>query len=392
MQKRTILYVITQGGPWGGAQKYVADLAEGAQEKFLSIVATGEPHGADDLQKRLKDNPEIDVIQLKHLRRDISPLHDLLAVFEIRRLYKKLTPDIVHLNSTKAGVIGSLASYKLNAVPPTIIYTVHGWIFHEPMSLLKRSLYRMLERWTARQKSKIIVLSEEDAQSGQHLGVPMHKLAVIPPGIERQQEILSRHDARAALREKTAADIPMDTPWIGTIANFFPTKGLDILLYAYDMRRDALHRAQCVLIGDGPEAKNLTTKIQELNLSDCVHLTGFLPDAVKYLNAFDVFVLPSRKEGLPYALLEAKLHGIPIIATDVGGTPSIIQDKETGRLVEKENPLELGQAMVDAITHPESSKAMAESGMNDFPSRYYVRERMIEDTMALYSSVLREGE
>ena len=90
-QKPKILFVITQGGPWGGAQKYVTDLAEGIQDEFFPIVAVGEPNGMPDLQYRLKDNPEIDVIQLKHLRRDISPIHDFLTIFELRRLCKKIS-------------------------------------------------------------------------------------------------------------------------------------------------------------------------------------------------------------------------------------------------------------------------------------------------------------
>lgn len=379
-QKRTILFVITQGGPWGGAQKYVYDLATDITEAFDVVVAAGEPFGPHDLQKKLREHPGIRVAELRHLRRDISPIHDLLAVFELRRLYKKIKPDIVHLNSSKASIIGSFASgYKL-------VYTVHGWVFHEPMNSAKRLLYRVLERFTAKKKSKIIVLSPHDETAGITLGLLPHKLAVIPPGIEAPVEMLSRHDARAKLRERSNTDIPMDAVWIGTIANHYPTKGLDILLRALTNVP-----AQTVIVGDGPERQKLEALKGELHLDDRVHFAGFLSDASQYLPAFDLFVLASRKEGLSYTLLEAKLHGIPIVATDVGGVSSIVQNKKTGTLVEKENILALAEALSNAVLHMDQARQMAEAGMHDAEAERFSKKRMIEDTTALYRELLREA-
>ena len=112
--KPKLLYVITQG-QWGGAQKYVYDLSLALREEFEIIVAVGEPNDKPDLQNRLK-KANLSYIQLRHLRRAISPWHDLLAIFELRGLYRKLKPSIVHLNSSKAGILGSLAAYKLQAI------------------------------------------------------------------------------------------------------------------------------------------------------------------------------------------------------------------------------------------------------------------------------------
>lgn len=388
MSKPIILYVITQGGPWGGAQKYVADLAEALAEEFLVIVAVGEPNGIPDLQNRLKTNPEIDVIQLKHLRRDISPLHDILAIFELRRLFKKLKPDIVHLNSTKTGILGSLCCYKLKAISYKLIYTVHGWVFHEPMGGVKRALYRALERSATKRKAKIVALSPQDEESGKLLGVPAHKLTMIPPGIEERAHMMSRHDARAKLRELSEADIPMDAVWIGTIANCYPTKGLDVLLRAIAEEKPTLRGVQAILIGDGPERKKLEALRDRFGLSGIVHFTGFLHDASRYLPAFDLFVLPSRKEGLPYTLLEAKAHGIPILATDVGGVSSLIENKRSGTLVPKDNVLVLAEALRAIVENPAEARRMAELGMRDGAAMRFSKTRMIEDTKILYQNLL----
>ena len=117
--KPKLLYVITQGA-WGGAQKYVFDLATSLADDFDVTVAIGEPDGVQDLQSRITLRQaqgrqyhvsRIKIMQLKHVVRRISPLHDFLAIFELRQLYKKIKPDIVHLNSSKASIIGSLASW-----------------------------------------------------------------------------------------------------------------------------------------------------------------------------------------------------------------------------------------------------------------------------------------
>src|SRR3989344_796374 len=154
--KPKLLYVITQG-QWGGAQKYVYDLSLALREEFEIIVAVGEPNDKPDLQNRLK-KANLNYIQLRHLRRAISPWHDLLAIFELRRLYLKLRPSIVHLNSSKAGILGSFACQMSNVKCQMLVYTVHGWVFNEPLSLAKKKLYKLLEKITARAKSQIIVL------------------------------------------------------------------------------------------------------------------------------------------------------------------------------------------------------------------------------------------
>jgi glycosyltransferase involved in cell wall biosynthesis len=392
--KPTLLLVITQGDPWGGAQKYVADLATALSDRFLVVVAVGEASGSDDLRRALAQNSEIDVVQLRHLKRAISPMSDIMAVLELRRWYKKLRPAIVHLNSSKAGVIGSLA-HRLSSSPRQrhLVYTVHGWVFLEPMNRVKKFLYRALERITASEKSRIIVLSPREESVGRTvLNIPPHKLAVIPPGIDRRPELMTRHDARALLRQTIAAEIPDDAFWIGAIANFYPTKGLDILLEAFAAERARMPQAHIVIIGDGPERPALERAIQSLHLADTAHLAGFLPDAPRYLKAFDLFVLPSRKEGLPYVLLEAKLHGIPILATDVGGVSSVIEDGKTGRIVPAEHIGALGSALSALASDAALRERLASAGMADGSAERFSRERMIEDTTALYLSLIREEE
>lgn len=382
-KKSSILYLVTQGGPWGGAQRYINDLTRVLSQEIGVIVAIGEPHGPKDLQKKLGG---CKIIQLRHLKRSISPIHDLLAVFEIARLYKKIQPGIIHLNSTKAGILGSLARLLVRR-PPRIIYTVHGWVFNEPLSGVTKILYRLLEHFTARWKDTIIVLSLQDKKDGEET-VHIHpsKMALIPLGVSRTSNPLTQGEARSQLAKFLPKNQQTAVYWIGTIANFYPTKGLDILIKAVAILKDNIPSLSVSIIGDGPERKKLEALIASYQLQTTVLLTGFLENASQYIPAFDLFVLPSRKEGLPYTILEAQAERLPIVATNVGGIPSVIHNKENGLLVPKENAEALAEALHYAYQHQEEMKIM---GMRGSFQQLSIEE-MAQKTKELYQSLLQE--
>ncbi|OGH72777.1 MAG: hypothetical protein A2921_01480 [Candidatus Magasanikbacteria bacterium RIFCSPLOWO2_01_FULL_43_20b] len=368
---RKILYVITQG-EWGGAQRYVFDLATNLGQNFDITIAVGEPAGRLDLQNKLqswdmkRETNNISIVPLKYLIRSISPFHDTKAVFELAKLYKKIKPDIIHLNSSKAGLLGSLAKLLIINYSSLIIYTVHGWVFNEPTRKIGKIFYRFLEKLTARWKDKIIVLSPQDLLTGKQIGIPEKKLVEIPLGIE-VPKFLIKEEARRFLDPRLRGDDIM----VGTIANLYLTKGLDILIEAVNLlKRDpSAHPpaggfsrnddVKFVVIGEGKERGRLENLIKKYKLENTVFLIGALDDAAQYLPAFDLFILPSRKEGLPYTLLEAMARGTPIIATNIGGVPSLINDGESGLLVESENSQQLADAILWAINNREETKKRA---------------------------------
>ena len=374
-----ILFVITQG-VWGGSQRYVLDMAKELSKKHSVTVAIGEIHGSKDLQNQLASLKDtINVIQLKHLQRSISPIHDTLALFELQHLYKKIQPDIIHLNSTKAGLLGSLCAHiqkkfrRTNQSSfPKVIYTVHGWIFLEPLPKFSKKLFTSLEQKTAHLKDAFIVLSEEEKKIGQQiLHIDDSKIKTIPLGISLPPIVLTKNEARSKIQSMVKTEIK-HSEWIGTIAGLYKTKGLDIFIKSI-AKNHTLQNKHYFILGEGPERKHLTNLIKLHHLENIIHLLGHIENASLLLPAFDLFVLPSRKEGLPYALLEAMNYELPIIATRVGGVSSLLQKYEAATVISPENEDELMKALATykSLPKPPSSTEFSLESMTISSEQLY---------------------
>jgi len=370
-----ILYLVTQSD-FGGAQRYVFDLASNFSQKYAIIVAGGEQGHQGELTKRLKEK-NIEFRHLSHLKRAISPLHDWLAFWQIVKLIKKEKPNIIHLNSSKISILGSLAaqyvsriiSYKLY-----VIYTVHGWIFNEELSAGKKYFYLWCERFTARFKDKIICLSEFDKQNAIKQKIePAKKISVIHNGI-KPINFLSKEEAREKL------NIPQDAVAIGTIGNLYKNKGYQHLIKAFKI----LNIKYLILniIGEGPESKNLKSEILNLKLDKKIMLIGNIPSAASLLSAFNIYICSSIKEGLPYSILEAMQAGLPIVSTNVGAIPEVIADKKSGLLVEPKNPDRLAKKIKYLIDNPEVAKRLGENAKEKV--KEFSLEKMLEKTEELY--------
>jgi glycosyltransferase involved in cell wall biosynthesis len=402
-----ILYIITQS-ELGGAQKNVLDLATGLKNRHQVLVAAGN-EGSGRFFEVLRKS-QIPCVRLKYLRRSINPYFDLLGLLEIRKLVKKERPDVLHLHSSKAGLLGSLAGETLrfssalfginrSGYRLKIIYTVHGAVFTAAFSTLTQKIFLWLEKSAAYLKDKIICVSANDKKLWlENRAAPENKLTVIHNGIASEKiEFLEENKARKELIEFLDVRHPeiqmlqysgcltsRKTKIVGTIANFYPEKGLLYLIKAAKfMGKNALApEAIFVIIGEGPDRKMLEGMIKERGLENKFFLTGALPNAAQYLKAFDVFVLPSIKEGFPYVLLEAMAARLPIIASLVGGTPEIIDNGKNGFLILSKNPKILAERITDILDNPELAGKLSQ-GAGEKVKEFSV-EKMIEETERVY--------
>jgi glycosyltransferase involved in cell wall biosynthesis len=364
-----ILYIITQADG-GGAQNYVLTLAK----YFGGTIAAGSE--ATELFDAAK-NLQLTTYNLQHLKRAINPLNDFLGAWEIRRLIENEKPDIVHLNSSKAGILGSFASIGLKT---KIIFTAHGFIFNEPMGSAKKNFYLAAEKLASGYRDYIITVSDADKNSAlaNNLISP-NKVGTIHNGIG-QIDFLNKQQARTDLK------LPDDKIIIGTLANFYKTKGLDVLIDAVALLdEDIQSKIQVVIIGDGSERKNLEFRIMNYELGNCVKLMGKIPDASKFLKAFDIFVMPSRKEGFPYAILEAMAAGLPIIASNVGGMPEALGN--AGMIIKPEDPKALANAIKYLVGDNEKRNELSRTALQR--SKLFTEAIMLEQTQEIYRQITK---
>ena len=280
--------------------------------------------------------------RVPHLRRAIHPVHDLLALRAFREVLRDIRPRAIHLNSSKAGVIGSLAARSLSLTP--IVYCIAGWAVLDSSSWWQRFAYFWPERLTAWAKDEIVCLHPGDEQYAKRHGIiPRQGLTVIPNGIDVdtvRADLLSRQKARDEL------GLPHEALVIGTIANFYPAKDLPTTIEAFAGVARQEPRAHLCIIGEGPERKAIEACIQRFGLKERVTLAGAREHASRYLRAFDVFVLASKKEGMPFALLEAAAAGLPIVASDVGAHRWMLPEAS---FVPPQHPHALAEALLQAL-------------------------------------------
>ena len=302
--RKKVLFLITKA-TWGGAQRYIFDLATHLPpDQFGVSVAYGQP---GRLQKMLEEK-QMEIHHLPALGRDIALFSDLMSFFQIIRLLWHVRPHVLHVNSSKAAALGVLAA-RFSGVP-RIIFTAHGWPFKEDRHFFARSLIYFISWFTALLSHATIVVSMEDERIGKKMLRIRKKIHWIPLGIE-EPVFLSREEASASLSLTTSASR------IVSIGELTTNKGYQ---YAIDaMLELEKHKAdvEYFIIGDGELRAQLEERAHRQGVAERVHFLGFVENASRYLKAFDVFLLPSTKEGMPYVLLEAVAADVPIVATNV---------------------------------------------------------------------------
>jgi glycosyltransferase involved in cell wall biosynthesis len=320
-----ILYLITKSN-WGGAQRYVYELATSFSAKGIDCVVSYGGRG--ELETRLLEK-KVRVSPLLSLTRDISPSKEFFVIKETYDLIKKERPDILHLNSSKASGIGALLGRLLRV--PTIIVTIHGAPFREDRRFFVKRLIYFFTWITCLLAHKVITVSRQDAADIGAMFFVKKKVTTVYLGIAYEQKL-----ERTSPKGKEVR--------IVCVGELTKNKGHFYGLQAMELLRQKGVPFSYSIVGEGEDRKKLEEYISMKHLGDVVTLLGY-QDARQVLHNYDIYLLPSVKEGLPYILLEAGKTMLPVVATITGGVPEIIRHEETGLLVPVKDPEGLAQAI-----------------------------------------------
>lgn len=365
----TILYLITKSNP-GGAQKYLYDLAVAAHNAGNNVIVACGGHGA--LVNNLQ-NTGIQVIEVRNFARDISILKDIGASFEIITLLFKIKPDVFHVTSSKAGGLGSLLGRLLFV--PQVIFTSHGLTTDEVWRPRWQRLIITFTTWlTLCLAHRTIMISTDTYERAKNMPLLKNKISLVQNGISP----ISFIDKKLA-REKLG-QLPKQAIWIGGMGELHPNKNWSAAIKAMN---NLPPKAHLLIIGEGEERAVLENLIEKEQLTKRVHLLGYL-DGAQYLTAFDIFILPSKKEGLPYVLIEAGQACLPVVASDLPGNHDIIETGETGLLVEP-TP-QLLSATLSMLVRDEGMRRRLGNKLKEKVTKDFSIERMLEETLRIYES------
>lgn len=373
--RQKVLFLITKSN-FGGAQRYVYDLAVWLpRDKFDVVVALG----GDGLLAQKLEAASVPVISIPSLQRDISLIKEIRSFIELWRIIRDERPDILHINSSKAGVLGSLVGRLLRV--PRIIFTAHGWAFNEKRPWWQKIILKKMHWFTVLLAHKTITVSEELKRQMNWFFVS-NKMTVVYNG-RSIPNLLSHDDSRTILTQIEPRLVPYKNDfWSLTIGELHPIKRHDAVIEVIRELAEIEPNTRHIIIGAGEEEQVLELLIAEKNLSEHIFLLGRVDEASQYLKASDIFVLASRSEGMPYVLIEALIAGVPIVATSVGGNPEVVEDGVSGLLTPPLGNKALFKAILELRTNSELREKLSQGAK--LRSENFTLDKTLRETVRVY--------
>ena len=360
----------------------------GAERQLAAVVPLLQARGVEAciLTRRLPGTMRFETVNGVPVYRlpvpGPKPLASLTFTLAALALIARLDPDLIHAHELISPATTAVLAKQLFGKP--VVATVHGsGLSSDVLRLKRRFLGRSRLRILRREIDAFCVISAVIDSELAAEGVSAQKRIPIPNGVDVEHFAPLAPERKAALRSRLALSV--DAPLVIFVGRLAPEKRVDLLIGLWDSVREAVPGARLLILGSGPEEAGLKQKA-----SDGILFLGSQPDVTPYLQAADLFVLPSAAEGLSLALLEALACGLPVIATSVGGNPEVIRHLETGWLVPPNDPGTLAEAIV-TLLEDEKLQGKLRENARAHAVRNYSLVTMADRLLDLYRQVLEGG-
>ena len=331
------------------------------------------------------------------IERRISPVSNLKSLWRLYCLMRRERFEAVHVHTPIAAVVGRLAAWMAGV--PVIIYTAHGFYFHDRMSKGTRAVVLGLERLLGRITHMLLTQSSEDAKTAVDEGIcPAERVRWIGNGVNLASFDSIGYGANGAGRWEGLAESDRVVGFVGRMVS---EKGIAELVDAMDMVTRSVPEAKLMLVGDTLDDDRdigfkevLSRKINSNGLASKVLFTGFIDDVPNAMASMDLYVLPSHREGMPRTIIEAMASGKPVVATNIRGCREEVVDGVTGHLVPVNDPTALAEAITKIISSPDLALEMGAAGRQraiDHFDEDAVIDREIEVYRGLIPALMREA-
>lgn len=371
-----IIYPLSISGPALQALLLTSRLNEMDYDSYL---VTGNMLDSADAMDKIVEAYDVEPIVLSELDYD-NLLGIPLALKCLVEIMREYQPDIVHTHNTRAGFLGRIAA-RIAGVPVTV-HTMHEYPFRGYYNRLSTILFIYMERIGAYFSDSIITLSESlrKALTDTYGVTRKSRITVLPLGFDL--------DIFAQTKRKNGFfrelwDIDNDVPLIGIIGRLLAVKNHVLFLEAAAKIQSELPTARFMIVGDGEERANLEALVSQLGLSDAVIFTGWQQQVERIYSDLDVLVTSSWNEGTPVPIIEALSGACPVVATEVGGIPDLLDRGAFGKLVYSGDVDALAKAIIETIQSPPDMAQAQKTMLN----RYGIG-RLAQDLDSLYRGLL----
>lgn len=389
----TILRIIARLNV-GGPARHVALLNAGLESRGHRTLLV---FGALDTGEASLEGPAVEsgipLVRVEDLGRHVRATSDLRAFIALLRLIFRERPDVVHTHTAKAGTLGRLAATAYNWTRPRgrralVVHTFHGHVFEGYFSPFVNRLVRLTERTLARVSDVIITISPRQQHDivTRFAVAPAEKTVVVPLGLDLDR-LLEMPEGAASLRASIGA--APDDVIVGYAGRMVPVKDLPTLIHAFAKAQAAVPALRLVLAGDGPERARAEALARQHGVARRVHFMSWVDDLPRFYAALDVFALSSLNEGTPVAAIEAMAAARPVVSTEVGGVPDVVEPGVCGLLVPAQAPDAMAAALVRLALEPSLRRSMGAAGRARVRERYS-HLRLVDDIERLYQTKLGE--
>lgn len=336
--------------------------------------------------------PDARTIHLDSLRRALSPLQDLRALIRIYRTLTRVRPAVVHTHMAKAGLLGRLAAVLYNltrgSAPRTrVVHTYHGHVLEGYFSPMMTGLFITLERLLARASDRIVAISpaiERELRDGFRIG-RADQYRVVPLGFDLSA--FAAVDDGTRVQARRDLDIPGSAAVVSTVGRLTAIKQHRLLLDTIARAAKTNPNVLGLIAGDGELRHDLEGHAARLGIAERVRFLGWRRDLATIYAATDVFLLTSRNEGTPVALIEAMASGVPGVCTDVGGVKDVITSEAVGARVRDGDAEALAAQVVRLLTDRDLRHDTGRRARAAVLERYSL-ERLVCDINVLYRELL----
>ena len=376
MNSIRVVMVISSFAPViGGAERQALQLAQRLVQQGLTVQVLTRRYPGLEATEEMNG---VKVWRLPVAGNGRNPLSSVMftagVVLWLIRHAKEY--DVVHVHASLSPAVSALLAKLWTRKPVLVKVACSGP--HGDVASMRRRPFLSLRCRLLRRADRFLVLNSESIQELQELGLDKRQMASIVNGVDTTYFAPNEQKVTAPIEVKQASGKAV---FVGRLTT---QKGVDLLLRAW---AQLVEPRQLILVGEGAERSSLEALASELHL-DYVTFTGSTNDVRSYLQQADLFVLPSRSEGIPNALLEAMACGLPVVASAVGGIPDVVQDGESGLLVPPDDVPALAKAIRRLLVDPDLRRQMGQKARQRVESDYSLQSTTNRH-LELYREVTR---